>query len=108
MKIIVSGLHENEREQWEKLYYGYADFYSSPMDAAVLDTIWSWIFDKYNPFFGLIAKNEAGDALQRKGADLLFCTFPKINLSPFCCQQTRIQQQLILCQGRLLSAFCRN
>jgi GNAT superfamily N-acetyltransferase len=33
------------------------------MDGEILDTVWSWIFDKNNPFFALIAKNEAGDAL---------------------------------------------
>ena len=63
MKITVSELNENDREQWEKLYYGYADFYNMPMDAAILDTIWSWIFDNNNQFFALIAKNETGDAL---------------------------------------------
>jgi len=63
MTIIVSELSENDREQWEKLYYGYADFYNMPIDAAILDTIWSWIFDKNNLFFALIAKNETGDAL---------------------------------------------
>lgn len=63
MTISVSKLNENDREQWEKLYYGYAGFYNMPMDAAILDTIWSWIFDKNNQFFALIAKNESGDAL---------------------------------------------
>jgi len=63
MKITVSELNENDREQWEKLYYGYADFYNMPMDAGILTTIWSWIFDKNNQFFALIAKKETGEAL---------------------------------------------
>lgn len=63
MKVTVSELNSNDREQWEKLYYGYADFYNMPMDTAILDIIWSWIFDNNNQFFALIAKNEAGDAL---------------------------------------------
>jgi len=48
MTITVSELNENDREQWEKLYYAYADFYNMPMDAAILETIWSWIFDNNN------------------------------------------------------------
>jgi GNAT superfamily N-acetyltransferase len=63
LKILVSELNPNDRGQWEKLYYGYADFYNMPMDSTILDTIWSWIFDNNNQFFALIAKNEAGDAL---------------------------------------------
>ena len=63
MEITVSELDQNDREQWEKLYYGYADFYNMPMDVKILDTIWSWIFDNNNQFFALIAKNKSGDAL---------------------------------------------
>jgi len=63
MKISVSELKYDDRAQWEKLYYGYADFYNVPMNASILDTIWSWIFDNNNQLFGLIAKNETGEAL---------------------------------------------
>lgn len=63
MNVIVSKLNPDDRNQWEKLYYAYADFYNMPMDTAILDTIWLWIFDDKNQFFALIAKNEAGDAL---------------------------------------------
>lgn len=63
MTITVSELSKNDKALWEKLYYEYADFYNMPMDAAILSTIWSWIFDKDNHFFALVAKNEAGDAL---------------------------------------------
>ena len=63
MEITVSDLSKDDREQWEELYHGYADFYSMPMDAKILDTVWAWIFDVNNPFFALIAKNEMGEAL---------------------------------------------
>ena len=63
MNVIVSKLNPDDRNQWEKLYYAYADFYNMPMDTAILDTIWLWIFDDKNQFFALIAKNESGDAL---------------------------------------------
>jgi GNAT superfamily N-acetyltransferase len=63
MKIIVSALNKNDRKQWEELYYSYAEFYNMPMNAEILETIWSWIFDSNNQFFSLIAKNNNGDTL---------------------------------------------
>lgn len=63
MQTVVSRLVENDRPEWEQLYYGYADFYHMPMDIKILDTIWSWIFDPNNPFFALMAKDKAGNAL---------------------------------------------
>jgi ribosomal protein S18 acetylase RimI-like enzyme len=45
------------------MYHGYAEFYRVPMNDEILETVWSWIHDASNPFFGLIAKDEAGDAL---------------------------------------------
>jgi ribosomal protein S18 acetylase RimI-like enzyme len=45
------------------MYHGYAEFYRVPMNDEILETVWSWIHDGSNPFFGLIAKDEAGDAL---------------------------------------------
>ncbi len=58
MKITVSKLKENDREQWQALYYSYAEFYNMPMDQGILDNIWSWIFDENNKFFALIAKDQ--------------------------------------------------
>lgn len=63
MNVTVARPRENDRKQWEGLYRAYADFYKMPMTTDILDTVWSWIFDTSNPFFGLIAKNESGDAL---------------------------------------------
>ncbi len=44
MKIIVSALNKSDRKQWEKLHYSYAELYNMPMNAEILETIWSWIF----------------------------------------------------------------
>jgi ribosomal protein S18 acetylase RimI-like enzyme len=63
VKVTVSPLQENDRGQWENLYRDYAEFYKMPMTADILETVWSWVFDQDNPFFGLIAKNETGDAV---------------------------------------------
>ena len=60
MTLKVSALSPNDREQWEQLYQGYADFYGMPMDQQILDRIWGWIFDPNERFFALIAKEERG------------------------------------------------
>jgi len=63
MTIKVSALNPKDREQWQQLYQGYANFYGMPMDEQILDRVWSWIFDPSNRFFALIAKDETGRAI---------------------------------------------
>lgn len=63
MTTKVSRLQQQDRAEWEKLYYGYAEFYRVEMNAQILDTVWGWIHDDANPFFGLIARAGDGQAL---------------------------------------------
>ena len=63
MTVSVSSLAPGDRAQWKLLYHGYAEFYRVPMNDEILDTVWGWIQDADNPFFGLVAKNEAGDCV---------------------------------------------
>ena len=63
MTVTVSNLQQMDRSDWEVLYHGYAEFYRVPMNAEILDTVWAWIHDEANPFFGLIARDERGAAL---------------------------------------------
>lgn len=63
MNITVYPLSSDDRSQWEKLYYKYAEFYEMPMNQDILDTIWSWIFDESNSFYGLIAKSDESNAV---------------------------------------------
>jgi len=63
MAIEVSNLSVSDREEWEGLYRGYADFYQVPMTKKILDQVWSWIFDSQQPFYALIAKDANGVAL---------------------------------------------
>ncbi len=63
MKVTVTSLAAGDREGWEALYHGYAEFYQVPMNASILDTVWGWIHDAGNPFFGLIAKSDDGRAI---------------------------------------------
>lgn len=63
MSITVTPLGTDERELWESLYRGYADFYQMPMEQQTLDRVWGWIFDPENRFFALIAKDENGNGV---------------------------------------------
>ena len=63
MTVTVGAISAGDRDQWEKLYHGYAEFYRVPMNAQILDTVWDWIHDPENPFYGLIAKDDDGRAL---------------------------------------------
>jgi ribosomal protein S18 acetylase RimI-like enzyme len=63
MTYTISQMAAADKEQWEPLYKAYATFYKMPMEQSTLDTVWSWIQDDANPFFGIIAKNEAGEAV---------------------------------------------
>ena len=63
MTVTVGAMSADDRDQWEKLYHGYAEFYRVPMNAQILDTVWGWIHDAENPFYGLIAKDSDGRAL---------------------------------------------
>ena len=43
---MIRYLEQKDKENWEKLYYGYADFYKVPMNKRILETLWSWIQDE--------------------------------------------------------------
>jgi ribosomal protein S18 acetylase RimI-like enzyme len=43
---MIRTLERKDKENWAKLYNGYADFYKVPMNTLVLDTLWSWIQDE--------------------------------------------------------------
>ena len=43
---MIRKLMIKDKENWSKLYNGYAEFYKAPMNTGVLDTLWEWIHDK--------------------------------------------------------------
>ena len=57
----VESLQIDDKEQWCELYQGYADFYKMPMNDDILDTVWSWIFDKENKFYAIGARSSQGN-----------------------------------------------
>lgn len=62
-RFEVTDISRSDRTDWERLYRGYAEFYTVSMNETILDTVWEWIHDAGNPFFGLIARDDAGNAV---------------------------------------------
>lgn len=58
--MTIDRLNQNDREQWQNLYRGYADFYQMPMSEQTLDQVWQWIFAPSPRLYALIAKDETG------------------------------------------------
>jgi len=50
---MIRFLEQKDKERWEKLYNGYADFYKVPMNTEILDTLWNWIHDKNHVVNGI-------------------------------------------------------
>ena len=42
---MIRKLKKKDKENWAKLYSSYADFYKTPMNTGILDTLWGWIKD---------------------------------------------------------------
>ena len=43
---MIRELERKDKENWIKLYCGYAKFYKAPMSQEILDTLWGWIHDE--------------------------------------------------------------
>ena len=44
----VGELIQSDKEEWSRLYHGYAEFYEMEMNEDILNTVWSWIFNPDN------------------------------------------------------------
>ena len=63
MTITINPLQRQDRNEWESLYRGYAEFYKVPMEQSTLDQVWHWIFDSNTEFFAFMAKDNNGNGL---------------------------------------------
>ena len=50
---MIRNLKESDRQNWEKLFQGYAKFYKVPMNNHILNTVWLWLFDKKHVVNGI-------------------------------------------------------
>ena len=50
---IIRSIKLNDKEDWQKLYHGYADFYKVEMNSQILKTVWNWLHDKNHELKGI-------------------------------------------------------
>ena len=51
---MIRKIQLKDKEQWEKLYREYADFYKVEMNDKILQTVWKWLHDKSHEVNGLV------------------------------------------------------
>ena len=51
---MIREIQLKDKEQWEKLYKGYADFYKVKINDKILQTVWNWLHDKNHEVEGLV------------------------------------------------------
>ena len=50
---MIREIQLKDKEHWEKLYKGYADFYKVEMNNEILQTVWNWLNDKNHELKGI-------------------------------------------------------
>ncbi len=50
---MIRKLEKKDRENWAKLYKGYAAFYKVPMNTDISNTLWDWINDENHVVKGI-------------------------------------------------------
>ena len=51
---MIREIQLKDKEQWEKLYKGYANFYKVEMNEQILRTVWDWLHNKNHEVDGLV------------------------------------------------------
>ena len=59
----VGELIQSDKEEWSRLYHGYAEFYEMEMNQDILDTVWSWIFNPDNKFFAIVVRSNENELI---------------------------------------------
>ena len=50
---MIREIKLEDKENWKKLYRGYAEFYKVEMNEKILNTVWNWVHDKNHEVNGL-------------------------------------------------------
>jgi len=50
---MIREIKLKDKEQWEKLYRGYANFYKVEMNDKILETVWKWLNDNNHELKGI-------------------------------------------------------
>ena len=51
---MVRDIEIKDKVEWEKLYYGYADFYKVEITEEIIKTVWNWLHDLKHELNGLV------------------------------------------------------
>ena len=57
-KTLIRNIKPSDKEDWQKLFYAYADFYKVEMNSIILNTVWSWLTDAKHELNGLVCEFE--------------------------------------------------
>jgi len=55
-KTFIRSIKLSDKEDWQKLYQGYAEFYKVEMTKTILNTVWSWLIDEQHELNGLVCE----------------------------------------------------
>ncbi|MCX7567544.1 GNAT family N-acetyltransferase [Sulfitobacter sp. F26169L] len=58
MTVTTRPVAPADKEAWEKLYQGYADFYGVKQTDAMRQTVWGWLNDDTHEVNGLVAEQD--------------------------------------------------
>jgi len=53
---FIRSIKPNDKEDWQKLYHGYAEFYKVEMTQTILNTVWSWLLDETHELNALVCE----------------------------------------------------
>ncbi|MGX9962326.1 N-acetyltransferase family protein [Roseomonas sp. F4] len=56
----ITALAPHHRDDWDRLYAGYAAFYNVEQTAEMRARVWGWIMDPAHPVKALVAEDAAG------------------------------------------------
>ena len=57
-KTFIRSIQLNDKEDWQKLYQGYAEFYKVEITQTILNTVWGWLNDEQHELNGLVCEFE--------------------------------------------------
>ena len=55
-KIFIRSIKPTDKENWQELYRGYAQFYKVEMTQGILNTVWSWLLDEKHELNALVCE----------------------------------------------------
>ena len=57
-ETLIRNIEFKDKENWQKLYNGYAEFYKVAMTQNILNIVWGWLIDEQHELNGLVCEFE--------------------------------------------------